>query len=108
MNGPAFRIRVERLLAPTLRPGDIVALDNLPAYRVAGVQAAVERAGKELRFFPLAAPTSTRSKWPSPSSRPASDTPPPTPPEPLWDAIARALDTFHPSRMPKLLPGRRV
>ena len=56
MNGSAFRTWVERLLVPTLRPGDIVVLDNLPAHRVAGVQAAVKRAGAELRFLPSYSP----------------------------------------------------
>jgi hypothetical protein len=33
---------VERCLAPTLKPNDIVMLDNLPAHKAAGVREAVE------------------------------------------------------------------
>ncbi len=40
MNGAIFRTYVERCLAPTLRPGDVVILDNLPAHKVAGVRRA--------------------------------------------------------------------
>lgn len=34
MNGDAFAAWVERLLVPSLAPGDIVVLDNLPAHKV--------------------------------------------------------------------------
>ena len=53
---PSLPTWVERLLVPTLRPGDVVVLDNLPAHRVAGVQDAVEQAGAELRFLRRTAP----------------------------------------------------
>ena len=33
MNGDAFTAYAETFLAPTLAPGDIVILDNLPAHR---------------------------------------------------------------------------
>ena len=38
MNGPAFLAHVEQMLAPTLRRGDTVIMDNLPAYKVRGVR----------------------------------------------------------------------
>ncbi len=37
MNGPAFLAYVEQVLAPRLRPGNVVIMDNLPAHKVAGV-----------------------------------------------------------------------
>jgi transposase len=40
MNGPAFLAYVEQVLVPTLRRGDIVVLDNLPAHKISQVQAA--------------------------------------------------------------------
>jgi len=40
MNGEMFRAYVEQMLAPALRPGDVVVLDNLPAHKVAGIEAA--------------------------------------------------------------------
>ena len=36
MNGEAFLAYVEQVLAPTLAPGDVVVMDNLPAHRCAG------------------------------------------------------------------------
>ena len=37
MNGNTFLAYVEQILAPSLKPGDIVVLDNLSAHKVAGV-----------------------------------------------------------------------
>ena len=42
MNGEAYLIYVQEVLAPTLRPGDVVVMDNLPTHKVAGVRAAIE------------------------------------------------------------------
>lgn len=56
MNGIAFRAYVEQVLAPTLRPGDVVIMDNLPAHKAEGVRAAIEKAGAELRFLPPYSP----------------------------------------------------
>jgi len=33
MNGAAFLAYVEQMLVPTLKPGDIVIMDNLPAHK---------------------------------------------------------------------------
>ena len=45
MTGSAFRAYVERVLVPTLKPGDVVIMDNLPAHKVSGVKEAIEAAG---------------------------------------------------------------
>ena len=80
MCGAAFLAYIERILVPTLKPCDIVVMDNLPADRSAAVRDAIQGAGAELRFLPPAThQTSTRSRWPSPSSRPASNDAPPAP-----------------------------
>jgi len=67
MNGPAFLAYVEQILVPTLRPGDIVVMDNLPAHKPGGVRAAIERAGATFLYLPPTRPTSTRSRRHSPS-----------------------------------------
>ena len=36
MNGDAFTAYAETFLAPTLAPGDVVIMDNLPAHKVSG------------------------------------------------------------------------
>jgi transposase len=56
MNGEAFTAYAETLLAPTLGPGDIVVMDNLPAHKVKGVREAIERAGAILLFLPPYSP----------------------------------------------------
>ena len=48
INGRAFLAWVERLLVPTLRPGDVVVLDNLGSHKGAAVRRAVEAAGAPL------------------------------------------------------------
>src|SRR5690349_16703032 len=52
MNGEAFLAYVEQCLAPTLKRGDIVIMDNVPSHKVDGVQAAIEAAGATLRYLP--------------------------------------------------------
>ncbi len=46
VNGAMFQAYVERVLAPTLRPDDVVIMDNLGSHKVAGVRAAIEAAGR--------------------------------------------------------------
>jgi len=52
----AFETYVERVLAPALRPGDIVVMDNLGSHKRAEVEAAVARAGAEVRYLPAYSP----------------------------------------------------
>jgi transposase len=56
MDGPAFLAWVAQVLVPTLSPGDIVVMDNLPAHKPAAVRAAIEAAGAELRYLPPYSP----------------------------------------------------
>ena len=42
MNGPAFQAYVAQVLVPTLSPGDIVLMDNLPAHKSAIIGALIE------------------------------------------------------------------
>lgn len=53
---PTFLAYVEQVLVPTLRPGDVVVLDNLAVHKQPEVQAAIERAGARLRFLPPYSP----------------------------------------------------
>jgi transposase len=56
MDGECFLALVEHMLAPTLRLGDIVVMDNLAAHKVAGVRQAIEVRGTELRYLPPYSP----------------------------------------------------
>ena len=40
------------MLSPTLKPDDIVALDNLPAHKIAAVRLAIEANGAQLFLLP--------------------------------------------------------
>ena len=56
VDGTAFTLYAERLLAPTLRPGQIVVLDNLSAHKSADARTAVEAVGARLLFLPAYSP----------------------------------------------------
>jgi transposase len=52
MNAACFCAYVEQCLVPSLRPGDIVILDNLACHKVASVRAPIDAAGASLRHLP--------------------------------------------------------
>ncbi len=56
INGTIFLAWVEQHLAPTLRPGDVVVMDNLSSHKVAGVREAIEATGAEVRYLPPYSP----------------------------------------------------
>lgn len=56
MNGASFLAYVEQFLAPTLRNGNVVVMDNLASHKVAGVREAIERAGATVRYLPAYSP----------------------------------------------------
>ena len=56
MNGPTFLAYVQQILAPTLKPGDIVITDNVGVHKVAGVREAIETRGAMLLYLPPYSP----------------------------------------------------
>jgi transposase len=56
VDNATFCAYVEQVLAPTLRPGDVVVLDNLAVHKQPEVRAAIEQAGAFLRFLPPYSP----------------------------------------------------
>lgn len=56
INGESFLAYVQQVLVPTLKPGDIVILDNLSSHKVEGVRRAIEAAGAEIRHLPPYSP----------------------------------------------------
>ena len=52
INGELFLAYVEQILVPTLKRGDVVIMDNLRSYKVAGVREVIEAAGATLTFIP--------------------------------------------------------
>ena len=97
MHGAAFLAYVEQVLVPTLSPGDIVIMDNLPAHKLAGVRRAIEAAGAELRFLPPYSPDFNPiemafSKLKAFLKKIAARTK-----DDLWGAVAHAIDLFTPT-----------
>ena len=52
IDAASFLAYVEQVLVPTLRPGDVVVLDNLAVHKDPAVGAALHHAGAQLRFLP--------------------------------------------------------
>lgn len=96
MHGAAFLAYVEQMLVPTLKPGDIVIMDNLPAHKPVAIREAIENAGATLRFLPPYSPdfnpiemafSKLKSILKAAACRTVVD---------LWNAIGKAVDTFLP------------
>ena len=96
INGERFRAYVEQILVPTLKPGDVVIMDNLGSHKVAGVRQAIEAASAERRFLPPYSPDmdpieQVFAKLKNILRRAARRTV-----EALWNAIGLAVADFPP------------
>ena len=56
INGELFRAYIEQFLVPTLRPKDIVIIDNLGSHRSKAVRTAIVGVGARLAFLPPYSP----------------------------------------------------
>ena len=56
INGLSFLAYVTQFLVPTLRPGDIVVMDNLGSHKGAAVRHAIRATGAKLFFLPPYSP----------------------------------------------------
>jgi putative transposase len=56
INGERFQLYIEKVLVPTLRPGDIVVMDNLGSHKSKAVRRAIRAAGAKLFFLPKYSP----------------------------------------------------
>lgn len=52
VNGSLFHGYLAQCVAPTLQPGDILFMDNLPAHKVAGLEALIEACGAQVIYLP--------------------------------------------------------
>src|SRR5690606_34096251 len=92
MTGAAFLAYVEQVLAPILRPGDIVVLDNLPAHKPAGVREAIEAAGAIMLFLPPYSPDFNPIEMAFAKIKAALKKAAARTVHALWDAIRDAID----------------
>lgn len=56
MNGRTFLAYVQQMLAPALKAGDILVLDNVAFHKVAGVREAIEARGARVLYLPPYSP----------------------------------------------------
>jgi transposase len=56
IDGESFRTYVAKVLLPSLRPGDIVVMDNLVSHRSRAVRQLIRSAGAKLFFLPKYSP----------------------------------------------------
>jgi transposase len=97
INGARFLAYVEQVLAPTLRVGDLVVLDNLAAHKVKGVGEVIVAAGARLLYLPPYSPdlnpieqafAKLKALLRSAAARTVNV---------LWRTIGQLLDSFSPS-----------
>ena len=98
MNGAWFLAYVDQVLAPTLNPGDVVIMDNLPAHKGAAVRAAIEGVGAQLLLLPPYSPDlnpieNAFSKLKAMLRKLAARTI-----DQLWEAIAQIIQTYSPKQ----------
>ena len=94
MDGIAFLAYIQQVLVPTLSPGDIVIMDNLPAHKVAGVRKAIKAAGAELRYLPPYSPDFNPIEKAFAKLKALLRKAAKTTISDLWNAIAAAIKTF--------------
>jgi len=103
IDGPAFLAYVGQFLAPALRPGDVVVMDNLGSHKVAGVREAVEAAGATLLYLPPYSPdlnpveqafAKLKALLRSEAARTV---------EALWAAVGRLIACFSPAECVRYL-----
>jgi transposase len=97
MNGVIFRAYVERVLAPTLKPGDIVIMDNLGSHKVAGVREAIEAVGATPLYLPPYSPDLNPIEQLFAKLKAILRKVRATTVDDLWQAIGNALDEFPPT-----------
>jgi transposase len=97
MNGAISLAYVQQQLAPTLRAGDIVVMDNLAAHKVAGVREAIESVGARVVYLPPYSPdlnpielVFSKLKWLLRSAAPRTV-------DALWKFFGNVVDRFLPS-----------
>jgi transposase len=96
-DGEVFQLYAKRFLAPTLRPGDIVVMDNLAPHKMAEVRKTIEEKGAAVWFLPPYSPdlNPIEKMWSKVKAylrKVEARTK-----EALWEAIGAALKTVTPT-----------
>jgi transposase len=96
IDGLSFKAYVEQVLAPELKLGDVVVMDNLGSHKSPAIRAAIEARGATLRFLPPYSPDLNPiemafSKLKSGLRKAAERSV-----DPLWDRVGKLVDDFTP------------
>jgi len=98
MHGAAFLAYVDQVLAPELKPGDIVVMDNLPAHKVKGVRQGIEGAGASLLYLPPYSPDFNPIEMAFSKLKAALREAAARTIDELWQIIAEIIDDFTPTQ----------
>jgi transposase len=96
MNGDAFLAYIEQVLVPTLKPGDIVVMDNLSSHKAPAIRQAIEIAGARLLYLPPYSPDFNPIEQLFAKLKAALRKAAERSVESLWNRIAALLDIFPP------------
>jgi len=103
LTGEVFLAYVGQQLAPALRPGEVLVMDNLSAHKVAGVREAVEAAGASLLYLPPYSPDLNPTEQVFSKLKALLRSAAERTVEGLWAAIGRLLDLFPPDECARYL-----
>ncbi len=96
MNGAIFQTYVKRCLAPTLRPGDIVIMDNLSSHKSQAVAKAITARKATLHYLPSYSPDLNPLEQAFAKLKALLRHAAERSIEALWQTIGRLLDRFTP------------
>jgi transposase len=96
MNGDAFLAYVEQILVPTLKPGDLVVMDNLSSHKLPAIREAIEAAGARLLYLPPYSPDFNPIEQLFAKLKAALRKAAERSVESLWNRIATLLNIFPP------------
>jgi transposase len=94
INGRSFTAYVEQVLAPSLKRGDIVVLDNLGSHKGTAAREAIEGVGAELRFLPPYSPDLNPIEQVFAKLKTFLRRAAPRTRQSLWQSIGTSLDRF--------------
>jgi transposase len=108
MTCQAFLAYIEQVLIPTLKPDDIVVMDNLPAHKIAAVRAAIAAAGAQLFLLPPYSPDMNPIEMAFAKLKTLLRQAPERTRDGLWHRIGVLLDQFTPDECasePQAMPS---
>lgn len=96
MDGDAFEAYARQVLVPTLRPGDVVIMDNLSVHKRPAVREAIEAAGARLLFLPPYSPDFNPIEFAFSKLKALLRAAAERTKDALWDAVAWAIERITP------------